>query len=436
VKRFNRDVRLYMASMAIYSFTLMNGIYPVLFNLYLLRLGYGPAFVGTVNSVGLLGTACFALPAGALSARWGLRRTMVIGLFLVLLFYGLLPLIAFLPPDLHQIGILGCRLLGAIGRSMYTVNAVPFLMASSDPENRNSVYSFQVVASQLMGFVGSLLGGVLPEWLAGWFNLSLEGPLPYRYPLVIGAGVCLLAVWAMSRTREIHVKEEPDPREAVGNGASGAPVTIIMVLATAAMLQTAVVGTSKTFFNVYLDDALRIPTSQIGAFFAAVQIVSAASASVMPRLTERWGTRAVFIGSSFGSALSMLPLALVPYWPAALLGRMGISACASITFPALNVFQMEVVAARWRSRMCGTVNMAKQISWMILSLGGGYMITALSYRALFLLGMTVTVLGTLLFWGYFRVPRGEYARREADEEEAALTCGGALAVAESDSSQS
>ena len=41
LRGFNRNVRLYLFTTALLGFTIFGGIYPVLFNLYLLRLGHG-----------------------------------------------------------------------------------------------------------------------------------------------------------------------------------------------------------------------------------------------------------------------------------------------------------------------------------------------------------------------------------------------------------
>ena len=45
-----------------------------------------------------------------------------------------------------------------------------------------------------------------------------------------------------------------------------------------------------------------------------------------------------------------------------------------------------------------------------MALGGGYVIPALGYRSLCLMGAGLMAIGTVVFWAYFRVPRGEYAR--------------------------
>jgi predicted MFS family arabinose efflux permease len=51
------------------------------------------------------------------------------------------------------------------------------------------------------------------------------------------------------------------------------------------------------------------------------------------------------------------------------------------------------------------------VSTAIIAMGGGQLITALGYRPLFLTAAGLTGLGTLLFWAFFRKPRGEYTRR-------------------------
>jgi MFS family permease len=115
LRLFSRDVRLYMITFALFAFTIFGGIYTVLLNLYLLRLGYGPEFIGLVNAVGLLALAIFCLPAGAFSKRWGTRRTMIAGLCMAIVGDGALPLAEFLPETLRSGWLLATYLLAGLG---------------------------------------------------------------------------------------------------------------------------------------------------------------------------------------------------------------------------------------------------------------------------------------------------------------------------------
>ena len=81
IRRFNRNTWLLLIAVATTGFGYI-GIYIMLFNLYLLRLGFGPDFVGTINAAAQLSSALFSLPAGALGQRWGTRRMSILGLAL------------------------------------------------------------------------------------------------------------------------------------------------------------------------------------------------------------------------------------------------------------------------------------------------------------------------------------------------------------------
>jgi predicted MFS family arabinose efflux permease len=52
------------------------------------------------------------------------------------------------------------------------------------------------------------------------------------------------------------------------------------------------------------------------------------------------------------------------------------------------------------------------LSSALVSLLGGYLIGGVGYGALFLAGGVMSLVGTGIFWAYFRTPRGEYAERD------------------------
>ncbi len=78
-RTFSPDAIRHLINAGLFGLTLDGGINAVIFNLYVLRLGFGPEFVGLVSSVGMLTFALCSLPSGRLGARIGLRRTMLIG---------------------------------------------------------------------------------------------------------------------------------------------------------------------------------------------------------------------------------------------------------------------------------------------------------------------------------------------------------------------
>ena len=83
----------------------------------------------------------------------------------------------------------------------------------------------------------------------------------------------------------------------------------------------------------------------------------------------------------------------------------------AIARPAYMVYTQEIVAQPRQGAMAAATTMSIGISWALMSVGGGYAITLFGYRPLFLAGALSSALGALLFWGYFRTPRGEFAQR-------------------------
>ena len=63
---------------------------------------------------------------------------------------------------------------------------------------------------------------------------------------------------------------------------------------------------------------------------------------------------------------------------------------------------------RWRSLTSGVTSAAMGVGFATATLGGGYAINLMGYRWIFLAAAVSVVGSALLFWGYFRKPRGEY----------------------------
>ena len=114
-------------------------------------------------------------------------------------------------------------------------------------------------------------------------------------------------------------------------------------------------------------------------------------------------------------AVCSLPLALIPRWTAASAGFASSAALFSATVGPIRVFSQELVSERWRTAMASAFMMGAGLAFSGVSLFGGFVIVGSGYRALFLLAATLSAAGALLFWAYFRVPRGEMVRLPTSE---------------------
>lgn len=418
---FGRDVRLFLVSAALVGLA-WDGVRVVLFNLYLLRLGYGPEFVGLVNAAGALAFALLSLPAGALGKRWGSRSMLITGAGLLTAGFCLLPFAEFFAGTPRTWWLLTTTILTHLGFSLYLVNGLPFLMGATSPEERNHVFSVHIALIPLAAFAGSLVAGALPGVFAALLGTSLEGAAPYRYPLWLAALVLIPGVLALLPTRSV---DSPPTQAPAASGSeprpNRVPYGLLIAIALIMALRFGGRGTVTTFFTVYLDEGLGTSTALIGALSAIAQLLSVPAALAAPLLIARWGhPRPIFWGT-MGMALCTLPLALIPHWAAAGFGFIASAVLFSITIGPIRVFSQELVTPDWRATMASAFMMGAGLAFSGMSLLGGYAITALGYRPLFFVGTVLAIAGALLFWFCFRVPRGELARRPSPEISPAST---------------
>ena len=406
LRLFSRDVRMYLFTAALVGFSFF-GIMNVLLNLYLLRLGYGPAFIGLVNGAPALAFAASSLPAGVIGDRWGYRRSAILGVSLISVGATFLPLAEYLPASWQAAGIVVIRIINGLGFALYIVNVNPYLMGATAPGERNHVFSIQGALFPLAGFAGNLVAGIMPEIFAGGLGVSLDHPAPYRYPLILAGLLLIPAVLVLFTTQKVASGQ---PTATIKPTSEGGPYLLMAWLALTAFLRMTGEGAARTFFNVYLDTDLGVSTARIGVLIALSQIVAGPAALAAPMLIMRSGKISIIVSGSLGMAGSLLLMGLLPHWSGVSLGFIGVIGLLSITGAVTNVMQMEIVRPGWRGATSGLSSMAMGLGFATMALGGGYIVPILGYRGLFLVSAGLVTTSALLFWLYFRIPRGEYAR--------------------------
>jgi predicted MFS family arabinose efflux permease len=405
-RHFSRNARLLLVACALQGFAFF-GIYALLLNLYLLRLGYGPDFVGQVNAAGPLAMAVASLPAGVFSRRYGSRLGLIVGFFFSSLGLLLLPLNEFLPASVQSVWILGSYAWSWFFAALIVVNLGPFLMGSTSPVERSYAFSVQMATFPFFAFIGSLVGGLLPGLFARVLSSTATQPGPYRLSLLVAGAVAFLEIIVLWRTEDVRV--EPAGQAARRAGRSALPLALIFVVALVWMLRIGSEWTMRIFSNVYLDTALATPTALIGALLAAAQLLGLAALGA-PAVIARFGKERTIIWATVGMAVAFLPLIFVPHWLAVGVGFMAMMALTSISGPAYGIYSQELVEPEWRTTMSSAMTLTMGGGIAIVASGGSNMLVRYGYPLLFGLGALLAVAAALLFWGYFRKPRGVLVR--------------------------
>ncbi len=409
-RAFNAQARLFFAVIVGLTFV-ADGLVSVLLNLYLLRLGYGTEFIGLVNAVGLLTFGLASLPAGILGSRLSPTALMKFGAIFCLVGGILLPMAEWLPPGWRELGLVLPPALMFGGFAFVFVNGAPFLINVVDVAYKHQAFALKAAHWSLAGFAGSLVGGLLPGAVAGMYGWTLGDPEPYRITFALATVVLALSAALALRIRPLPRKAAPAPSDedpvAEGAGKSWAAsiLMLIVIMTVIRLFQVAGSATAMVYFNVYMDQQLAVSTALIGAMAAIGRLTGVPSALLTPWLVQRWGNIRVVIGASIVATLCLIPMALVEHWLAASFGYIGAISMMSARYTAFIVYILDLVPRSWQALMAGTGEAAAGMSFAMMALGGGFILSAFAFRDLFLLGALLTLIGTALFWLYILVSK-------------------------------
>jgi len=407
VPSYERNAKRLFAATAIGA-TGFLGVYHLERVLYLLRLGHGPEYIGIFVAAGAWVYSGMGVPSGALGTRFGARRTMLLGVVIAVSGLLTLTLSETVPASLQHVWPIVSHMLTVVGWSMLNVNIVPALMSATTAENRHSAYALLSALRGTGAFLGSLVGGWLPGLMAPLVGQGLDAPGPYRASLWVGAAILLLSLLPVLTLRI----EQPAPSQdrAAPTGREGRfPYALVLPFALYIGLSHGGWSVSNAFLNAYMDQDLRLSPAAIGQLTSLGQFIAIAVPLAMPRLMRLRSPGWVLVVATLGVAASFLPIALVPHWTAASLGRVGIIAFTAIRLPAIQVFMMELVDEQWRSLAYGVGSMAQSLGSGLMCMAGGFIILALGYSSIFYIGAGICGLSAV--WLLF-VLRQQTARAQ------------------------
>ena len=403
IRAFSPSVRYYLLTSFIIGLG-VDGVLAVLFNLYLLRLGYNTEFIGIINAAALFSFAIGSLAAGILGGRLGSRRMLVVAVLVITT--GLMALAtAEQGPSAWQGVWLGASYVTIFaGQAMFFVNGSPFMMSwttVTGGTDRSTLFSIQTAVQSSAGFLGSLVGGILPAQIAAVTGFTVDDPLPFLRPIQ-GLGILVgLAFFVVILTSEADATEQP-AKTSVQKGETNwqkwlqIPFALLSLIAVIRLMQVAGLGAVSTFFNVYLDTELEASTATIGVLTSLSRMIGVPAALMVPWLTKRYSNLTVAIFGTFLSALFLVPVALIPNWIAAGLGFIATRAMTSVRFPSFQIYVLERFETRWHALAAGAMAMAAGLSFALMALWGGFIAARFSFRELFLLGASITAFSAIL----------------------------------------
>jgi len=368
-------------------FSLGMFIYVLLYNLYLLDLGFREDFVGQVSGASTAGSVAAALPAALLARRFGLGK-MILGSFAAVGAISVLrALVAARAP------LLGLALANGVAMSVFAVALSPAIARLTSDKARATGFSISTSSSIALGILGSWLGGRLSLWLGG------------KQPaMLVGCALVGVALWPAARLKIL-----PAPAE----GARLYPrnrfvVRFLLVFA----LWNLATGMFNPFANTYFA-RLHVPVERIGLIFSGGQLAQVMALMLAPLVLRRLGMVSGTAAMLMATAAMLGALATGPAAGMAAGFFAAYMAFQYMTDPGINTLLMDRVREQERGGAVALMMLVSFGAQFVSSLAGGGSIARFGYPAVLACAAGVAAIAAVAFrW----LPGPEAAPEESRAE--------------------
>lgn len=292
---FTRSFWTFLFAENLYDFGIY--IFVLLYNLYLLDLGYREDFLGSVAAAMTAGSIVGSLPSAAVARALGLKRMLIFGSAATALLYAARAL------PMGEPALLAAAFAAGVASSVWAVSLVPVVAALTSEKNRAMGYSVWTGWGIGLGVICGAVAGALPGWIER-AGIAAGARDAKQVALFFGAAVALAAPWLLVKLP-------------LGRGGEDTPKVfprtpfVIRYMAAYAVWNLAV-GAFNPFFSAYFARQVHMSVKSIGLVFSLSQAVQLAALLSAPAILRRLGTVNGIACMQAGMAASLALLALNP----------------------------------------------------------------------------------------------------------------------------
>jgi MFS family permease len=375
------------------------GIYGVIFNLYILSLGFQEDFLGLILSLSSVSIGLFAIPAAFICDRLGRKNTLLLSSSLLTL--SLLFLYNTASKELLVVFSIAYGMASALS----LVTGATFLLENSTSYERMHLFSMYYIIYTFSTLSGNMIGGFLPSILS---NLSPElsilgagGSIAYRLTLYVSLAATIISLLPLAYIEEKNSLKKVGMSERFRIYKSICRSKTVRRMFLFYCLFGIGWGTSLPYFNVYFDIMLGASANQIGMIFSLSQLVMMAGYFFVPMLTEKLGKIRLASAVQILSIPFLLIFTFSSSLTVAAFGYIMRYTLMNMANPILNSFKMEIVSAEERSIINSVMWMACYTFVGIGTYAGGLMMAEGKNSMPFLVTGIFYALTAVLYYAFF-----------------------------------
>ena len=407
-RQFSRNANLYVIH--VIGMDMIHGSFNVLFNLYLLAIGFDIRFIGLRLMIQFIAGAITAVPSGLVSDRIGRKASFVLG-------DGVGAVIALVMiHSRSETVLLAGPAVGAFFGNLHHTSESAFMMENSRCRERIHLFSVATSFRTLSSTAGALMAGLIPLF----FIDSMGKVDAYRYATYAGLSLWFLSLIPALMLRSTDAEERPEdgfarqatPGRGIKTLLSGIkhPRRIAYFVATSALISIGVGAVVPLMNVVFHEGHVHADEAEIGVVFALAGLSLSLAILAVPLLASRMLkvdaialTRMISLPLVLG--MGLLPLLigegglLLLLMGASYIGRMAIFRMSG---PLDEAFNMEVLEPGERATSTGMeMAIGAGLSAVAILIGSRLMDSG-DFTTPFLIMAVAFMASTIMYWRVFR----------------------------------
>jgi MFS family permease len=392
VRDFTPNARFYLLNVIITGAVM--GVFRLLFNFFVLSLGYDEAMLGNLITTSSIVALIAALPMGYLADTLGRKGSLLISG--ALLSASILAM-AIWP---NQEMFYAMNVVSGVAQSLAGVTMSPFLMENSSEKERTYLFSFGQGLMMTMASVGNWIGGYLPTWMGNAQNASATSSVAYGSSVfVVGIGAAFAILPLVFLT---------SPRLERGQRAIFAPFQyaakhpmLLGKLILPMLLTSLGAGLIMPFMNVFFRQVHHQPDPVIGTLFAWGSLAMGIGLLAAPPLAERTGKIQLVVITQGLSIPFLILLGFSPiFWVGAAAYYIRV-ALMNMSSPVYQTFVMEHVEPSSRATVASLTSMSWNFGWAVSPTISGWLQVQYGFGPAFIGTIILYTISVVMYWAFF-----------------------------------
>lgn len=390
LKRISKNARLFLIGGIFNGFGF--AVFRLLFNLYMKEYGFSESEIGNVLSFGSLGATIIAVPTAFLIERVHIKKLLVWSTIAAGLSYWFQVYFK----DLNF--IMSFSFLATMFITVFRISAAPFFMRNTSAKERIYVFSLNSAIMMFSAFLGSLIGGNLPNL---YMFLNISSNLLSAYEISLYTSV-VISIFSLFPFIKITQKRIPVEKLSIFAKLKSYNWKLIIKLMIPKILVGLGAGLVIPFMNLYFKIEYDLNAGVIGIYFSMLQIAVFLGMMFAPVLIKRFNMVMSIVFTELLSIPFMFILALTRNINLAVIAFVVRGMLMNMNHPISKNFEMELVKEKEQAFTNAVSMIAWNGTWTVSAKFGGMIIENYSFQYSFYITIGLYFLSAASYYLFFR----------------------------------